>query len=209
MIELYTGTPGSGKSYHACDRIYWRLKHGRRVIANFPVNMPGRKRWQDYFEYCPNENLTVQYLLEYNEDCHVPRKEHQTLVVIDEAGMVFNSREWNTKGRMDWLKFFALHRHFGFDFLLIAQQDIMIDKQIRGLIEVEVKHRNVMSGGAIGPVLLLLGGNFACISFYYGNKCRLSSEFIRFRKKISKIYDTYAMFDESATGELMQLESGT
>ncbi len=208
MIELYTGTPGSVKSYHACDRIYWRLKTGKKVIANFPVKVPKRYEKRARFEYCPNEYLNVQYLLDYAEECHVPRKEHQTLVVIDEAGTVFNSREWNAKGRMDWLKFFALHRHVGFDFILITQQDNMIDKQIRGLIEFEVKHRSVMSGGLIGPFLLIFGGNFACITFYYGNKCRLSSEFIRFRKKIALIYDTYAMFDDSATTQLLEVGNG-
>lgn len=42
MIYLYSGTPGSGKSYHAAADIYYRLKRSKktnryRVIANFPV----------------------------------------------------------------------------------------------------------------------------------------------------------------------------
>ena len=132
------------------------------MIANFPVKVPKNFK-KAKFEYCPNEQLTVQYLLQYNEEMHLPRREHQTLVVIDEAGTIFNSRDWNTKGRMDWLKFFALHRHFGFDFILITQQDNMIDKQIRGLIEFQVVHRKCMSAGIVGPILALLGGNFVAI----------------------------------------------
>ena len=208
MIELYTGTPGSGKSYHACERIWWRLKTGKMVIANFPVKIPKRFR-KARFEYCPNEQLSVQYLLQYNEEMHKPRKEHQTLVVIDEAGTVFNSREWNTKGRMDWLKFFALHRHFGFDFLMIAQQDSMIDKQIRGLVEFQGIHRSVMSGGVIGPFLWLVGGNFMVINMYYGNKCRLNTEFVRFHRRIAMIYDTYALFDESPAAGLLEANAGS
>ncbi len=38
MIYLYTGTPGSGKSYHVAKEIYFYLYHGRNVIANFDIN---------------------------------------------------------------------------------------------------------------------------------------------------------------------------
>ena len=46
MIYMYTGTPGSGKSYHVAKEIYWNLRHGRNVIANFDINydaVPGIK----------------------------------------------------------------------------------------------------------------------------------------------------------------------
>ena len=38
MIYLYTGTPGSGKSYHVARDIYFFLHYGRNVIANFDIN---------------------------------------------------------------------------------------------------------------------------------------------------------------------------
>ena len=47
MIYLYTGTPGSGKSYHVAKEIYFYLYHGRNIIANFDINydsIPSRKR---------------------------------------------------------------------------------------------------------------------------------------------------------------------
>ena len=47
MIYLYTGTPGSGKSYHVAKEIYFYLYHGRNIIANFSINydiIPSRKR---------------------------------------------------------------------------------------------------------------------------------------------------------------------
>lgn len=37
-ISLYSGTPGSYKSYHAtADIVHW-LGSGRNVISNYPVN---------------------------------------------------------------------------------------------------------------------------------------------------------------------------
>lgn len=203
MIELYSGTPGSGKSYHACRRIIDAFRMNKNVIANFPVKPGKRYLWKKrspyrgagYFEYVPNHELTVKFLLEFSKQAHIPKKEHQTLVVIDEAGHVFNSRTWQDKDRLHWLNFFALHRHFGFDFILVAQQDIMLDKQIRSLIEFEVHHRSVKSSGLVGFVMLL-AGNFIAVTTYYGNKMNIGSEFIRYRKSVGEIYDTFAVFND-------------
>lgn len=37
-ISLYSGTPGSYKSYHATEDIIKWLMRGKNVIANFPVD---------------------------------------------------------------------------------------------------------------------------------------------------------------------------
>ena len=37
-IWLYTGTPGSGKSFHAAKDIVSRLKRPGGIIANLPIN---------------------------------------------------------------------------------------------------------------------------------------------------------------------------
>ena len=48
MIEAYTGTPGSGKTYHAVYDMWEALKYGRPVISNIPLDLPekllGKKR---------------------------------------------------------------------------------------------------------------------------------------------------------------------
>ena len=134
MIDLYSGTPGSGKSLYATYYLIRQLKIGRGVIANFDIN-------QDYFKkpvkftYKDNSELTVDYLVKYSKENHKPNKEHQTTVIFDEAGVKFNVRDWDVQDRMQWVKFFTLHRKLGFDFILISQYDKMIDKQIRALIE--------------------------------------------------------------------------
>ena len=92
MIELYSGTPGSGKSFHACERIYYSLRYGKNVIANFPIKQI--KRQKGLFVYMSNEDLTVRKLLEFSRDRHKKNVESQTLIVIDEAGIKFNSRQW-------------------------------------------------------------------------------------------------------------------
>lgn len=38
MIYLYSGTPGSGKSLHQADDIFWDLRLNKPVVANYPIN---------------------------------------------------------------------------------------------------------------------------------------------------------------------------
>ena len=63
-----------------------------------------------------------------------------------------------------------MHRHFGFDVILVTQNDMMIDKQIRGVLETQVLHRNVSKYKKLGKLLSLpFGGNlFICIRSMYG-----------------------------------------
>ncbi len=49
-------------------------------------------------------------------------------MIIDEAQLLFNARDWTVKGRERWTWFFTMHRHFGFFILLCAQFDRMLDR---------------------------------------------------------------------------------
>lgn len=191
MIYLYTGTPGSGKSYHAAADIFYRLrrKHRNRVIANFPINTSSR-----FFRYLDNSDLTVSRLTSYSRLYHQPGVEGQTLVVIDEAQVIFNSRSWQSDGsaRMDWIKFFTQHRKLGFDFILIAQNDRMLDRQIRCLVEYEVSHMKIGNYFRLLPVTA-----FLAVQRWYGQKMKLGHEVILYRKSIANLYDTMLMFSQA------------
>lgn len=203
MIKLYSGTPGSGKSYHAALDLWRRFNRGGGYICNFPVKVPDVKPDEPLrVSYWDNSEITPQRLASYALKYHSMGKEGQTLIVIDEAQVVYNSREFTVKGRMDWIKFFSQHRKLGYDVLLIAQNDRMIDKQIRMLIEVEVKHRKINNYGVGGAIFSLLTGRgtwFIALEYWYGgNKLLLSREMIRYKKRIADIYDSYRMFEDSS-----------
>jgi len=54
MIKLYSGTPGSGKSFHLAVVMWDRLRNGKAVIANFPINynlVKGRRASIGAFTY--------------------------------------------------------------------------------------------------------------------------------------------------------------
>ena len=98
MIYLYSGTPGSGKSLHSASVIYWTLKRGLPIIANFSIkleNIKGKNLGE--FTEVTNEKLTPDYLINYSKNYFDGRRvrEGEILLIIDECQLMFNAREWN------------------------------------------------------------------------------------------------------------------
>jgi zona occludens toxin (predicted ATPase) len=208
MIYNYTGTPGSGKSLHVAREMEMYLRRKKRtVIANFPINMEiiskKGKHETGEFIYRKNDELTVAFLIDYAKSNHKAGKESQSLIVIDEAGIMFNSRDYGSFDRKSWINFFMTHRHYGYDVILISQVDRLIDRQIRAFIEYEVRHRKANNFKTLGLILTLLRiSTFVAITYLYhqrGEKC--SAEFFRYRKKDGKLYDTMMLFEGDAHGE--------
>ena len=200
MISLYTGTPGSGKSLHtARDVITWLKMKKKNVIANFAINEGVLKtgffnKNLGSFTYIQNSDFTVDKLIDYSLKNHIKGKEKQTLLCIDECQTFFNPREFARKDRLEWNNFFSQHRKLGYEVILITQTDRLIDRQIRALVEYEVKHRKVnnFKFGKLSPVPL-----FCSVYYWYGVRERLGCEFFTYRKKLGSLYDSYKMFEKS------------
>lgn len=211
MINLFSGTPGSGKSLHLASMIYWRVRAGKPCICNFDVRIDyiGGKKDKN-FTYVSNEKLTPKYLVEYAQkyiDSHGGKvKEGSITLVIDECQLLFNSRDWGQKGRADWLAFFSLHRHYGFDIYLVAQFDRMIDRQIRSLIEYEYIHRKVSNFGIQGKIMSVFaaGRLFVAVKVWYPMNEKVGSEFFVAKKFYYRLYDTYAIFDANAADRAVE-----
>ena len=170
VIDLYTGTCGSGKSLHAAKDIRYYLNKPRGadkpVIANFMVETAFVKRPQA-FTYMSNQDMTPDALMAFADDYWSsgvrPFSEDYIELVIDECAVIFNSRRWSDKGRvgrrdsrMDWLEFMSQHRKYGYHITLISQSSKMIDNQFRMCCDTEVNHRRVSSFGAFGALIGLL-----------------------------------------------------
>lgn len=216
MIELYTGFVGSGKSYHATARgveIADAPKGKRWVIANFPIKAKKRffaklpfiknKIKKQYNEprwiYQDNDNLKVDYLIKTSHEMGWYGKESQCLIIIDEAGILFNSRDWNVKAdeRKKWIAFLSQSRKFGYDVVFIVQDGRMLDRQIRSLAEFEVQHKKMNSWALfrIMPITI-----FACVSFWNGiRNVRGSLEMCVYKKAVADRYDTMALFNSDKT----------
>lgn len=215
MIYLYSGTPGSGKSLHVASIIWTKLRHGKHVIANFPIDLEAvAERNIDYrirqinprhkgkplklgrFNYVEMHDLTVDYLTQYAMRYHKAGREGQTLLIIDECACIFNSRAWDSKDRMKWIVFFQQHRKLGFNIILISQSDRLIDRQIRAFIEYNVKHRCVNNFKIFGKLVGLIAGGklFAAIEYWYGVNEKCGVEIFILNRRIAKIYDTFKIF---------------
>lgn len=156
MIYIYTGGVGSGKSYSALcaglDYCEVLLKSRRRyVIANFPI-----KKANEHWVYWDNSEITPRRLVQFSIEKGLFGHEDSALLIIDEASVMFNNRTWNSNDRLDWIKFFAHSRKLGFEVILIAQNIDSIDKQIRNLADMEIKHLNMRAIPIMGLLVRIL-----------------------------------------------------
>jgi len=204
MINFYSGTPGSGKSLNVARTIANRLNNNRDIITNMAINLDNVKKTRLFlkrklgsYTYFKNSDLTVDFLYKYAEDNHIRGKEGQTLIIIDEAQMLFSptivklKNQENRNYRVDWLEFFTQHRRLGYDIILISQFDKLIDAQVRCLFEYNVIHRKV-NNFKIGRILSLFKIHlFVTSTYWYGIREKCGNEFFLYSKKYNTIYDSY------------------
>lgn len=200
-ISLYSGTPGSGKSYHATADI-WDCVNRRNpipVICNYDLRHDMRN-YDAAFRYMPNDKLKPDYLVDFASEWWGSHrfKEDGILLVLDEVQLVFNSRTWSQKDRMSWLEFFSQHRHFGYRVIFVAQSDKMVDRQFRALVEYETKHRKLANFGMVGKIISLvaLGRLFGAITSYYGLSERIGVKFFVPRRRVMALYNSYDTFKQ-------------
>ncbi len=202
MISLFSGTPGSGKSLHLAELLTNRMTFKKApIISNFNANFDHLKKIRGEYTFIDNSELNpkklIQFSNDYSEKIGRRVKEGEILLIIDECQILFNSRDWGQKDRMAWCSFFTQHRKLGFEVILVAQFDRMLDRQIRSLIEYEYIHRKVSNFGIQGKFMsLFFGGKlFVSVKVWYPMKEKVGSSFFVFKKKYSKIYDTFALFN--------------
>lgn len=194
LIHIYTGTLGSGKSYHALRVGLQKINviPNRIVVANFPINAK-TKRERERWIY--RELLDVDELIKLSFEHKIYGLEGSGLVIIDEAPLYFNSRSWNRdKDRKDWLKFFSLSRRFGFDIVMISQDIRMIDRQIRAMAEYEVKHVKFNQYGWFKWMPITL---FGYIWYWSGGKFKGGLEIDILYPWIANKYNTMKQFNPS------------
>ena len=95
------------------------------------------------------------------------------------------------------MQFFSQHRKYGYCVILIAQFDMMIDKQFRALLEYEYIHRKVSNFGIVGWLLslLFLGRMHVCIQRYYPLNQKLGASWFLARRWLFGLYDSYGDFE--------------
>lgn len=197
MIKLLSGRPGSGKSYNMAKLIAEALLRGQNVITTVPIDIDyisrGGRRKLGIYLYKSIHDITPEDIYKFMIKHHKKGDEVQTKLFLDECQMIFNSRHWNQPGRMEWLRLFTIHRHLGFDVFLITQSDSFLDKQIRPLIEIEIKHKKVNTLAWWFPLTVFVHREELYSS---QGKHKLYNSLVFCRKKVFRTYDSYTTFNE-------------
>lgn len=206
MIRLFSGTPGSGKTLHAVHTMDWYNRHKRPVVSNFPLRYDMLKNpdllylTSDLLRvYDPKSKLDVSpdSLVKFSQTYFRNRKvkEGEILLVLDECQLLFNTRDWSFNRA--WISFFTQHRKMGYDVILIAQYDRMIERQIRALIEYECKHLKVSNlGGIWGLIMPIFLGRFRVYEKWYTVRDMLVSQYrASYSGRDKKLYDTFQIWD--------------
>ncbi len=223
MIEVYSGTPGSGKSLHTSHEIKTYLNIGKNVISTCAIDTdlcflnPFKVWYVNHFNKKPKKikknkkaknfyyidilDITPDYLYRFAAEHHVFGKEHQTIVFLDECVAIFsptvisnNTTLWN-----EWDTFFRKHRHIGFDVVLIPQSKKLIARKVLEYCEFETKHYNRKNQGLVGWLFsLFVGGSlFSWSKCWRGTKGALEQGFFTYKPIYGLMYNSYSMFDDT------------
>lgn len=159
-VYVYSGVPGSSKTYHVVRQI---VRRRNPTITNITL-----KDCRNV-SCVPLSSINPEMLMAYAEryfDTH-PFKEDCIWLVLDECQLLFNSRTWSDSSRADWLAFLSQSRKYGYKVILIAQSIDMIDKQFRALVEYDCTHRSAGSVFFPFKVLHKLGFPLFCANYRY------------------------------------------
>lgn len=209
-VTAYLGVPGSGKSLHVMEDIWW---YGHRsdalIMCNFDVKRP--RGFRAAYYRLPTGDISVSDVLEgirrWMADGHRVTREGQILVVIDEAQICFSNRDWQKPGRAEWIRLFIQHRKLGLRFVLVVQDLGMLDKQIRAVVETCGHHMRVNSYGWLGALVTIAAlGRPVCMCIYrlpfYGSTKAgiVGRQCIFGKRRLYRMYDTHAMFSQDLAG---------
>ncbi|MFD2334705.1 zonular occludens toxin domain-containing protein [Cohnella sp. GCM10020058] len=200
MISMYSGTIGSGKSYHALEDVVEKLSKGFHVIGNFPLTFtPGqiRKGMAARYMFLPDDLLMgvtgISVLLRLSRDMGWDEDDREglCLVVIDEATNFFPREDAAKPEQKLWRAFFTQTRKLGFDFILIVQDDMSLNKTINKCIEYDIKHRKINN---VFPFKYLPWTIFMYVKFWKQQRQRLGSSSSIFVKSFARMYKSKRMF---------------
>jgi len=146
MIIGFTGTPGSGKTYEAVEKILDNLVKNRVVYTN--IDGIFDPECQEMIKsYLGLSDLALFRLLKPLELDQIENfwmhVEPHALIVLDEIHKWFSNRDWQAEKNKQFGYWASTHRHNGFDLVLITQNIERVDAAVRSLLEWNYVYRKV------------------------------------------------------------------
>lgn len=160
-VYAITGKLGSGKTLCSVGRIVDYLRQGRPVATNLDLHLDKLFSARSKINYTRIPDIPTIRDFEMLGKAHDGYDESRNgLLVLDECGVFFNSRDWADKGRQAIISWLLHSRKLGWDVILIVQDIQLIDKQIRTSLLEHVgicKRTDRMSIPFIGGLLRYFG----------------------------------------------------
>ena len=112
MVQLFFGLPGCGKT---------------TLLTALAMKAVNGKKYRNVYSNVPLKIFGVTYI---NNDCIGKYGLEDALILIDEATLYADSRDYKSFGK-DQITYFLEHRHFNVDIVLFTQQWDGVDRKIR------------------------------------------------------------------------------
>jgi len=132
------------------------------------------------------------------------QREGRGRAVLDEAHQWLNSRTWDAdetgqagtkaeavRRRLDVVRFFATHRHRGWNIELVTQDEANLDRQVRALFETHTHMKNLRRFKVAGLLPIVPVNVFVAVTHWHDNdRTRLGVEAFMLNRKLARCYDT-------------------
>jgi len=207
MLSIIQGDVGGGKTIFAVREMIRRAANGVRCYCNVEVD---EKRIATYVQAVYGVRYRMGTIVRLPDAEDVREWVHfikwgtlqdPILVVLDEAQMFWNARDWATTAKEggDMLSFLTQSRKAGVDLFIISQDENNIDKQFHRLAQFTVTARN-MSHMAVPVFGIRLKGvvTYTWVENKAGNQFKL--EWWVIDKRLFKCYKTESFLDSFMRG---------
>ena len=132
-VYVFTGKLGGGKTLCSVGRIKEKLESGCVVATNLDIDlvaMFGRTTRKPQVIRIPDKPK-IQDMRDIGKGNLSYDESRNGLIVLDECGTWFNSRNWNDRDRKPVNEWFLHARKLGWDVILIIQDIALLDSQAR------------------------------------------------------------------------------
>jgi len=175
-VYVVTGKLGAGKTLVAVSRIQRTLTNGGIVATNLNLKLHNFPQVGRDAKKVRVMRIADKPTLEDLEAIGRGNKSYDEskngLIVLDECGTWFNSRNWSDKTRQPVINWFLHARKLGWDVIFIIQDISLMDKQAREALAEHVVYCRRLDKLNIpfigGLVSVLSGGRFPLPKVHFG-----------------------------------------
>lgn len=205
-VYFITGKLGSGKTLCAVGRIREYLLQGRQVGTNLDLNLSAMFAPESRRTYIRlPDKPRLEDLEALGRGCVEENEARYGLIVLDELGTWFNTRNWQDKERLPVINWFLHARKLHWDVYFLVQSMSVIDGQLANSLAehvVECRRTDRLSLPFAGTFLRALGvekvlPKIHVAKIYYGHTNRIGvGRWIYRGKDLYAAYDTAQIFTE-------------